>query len=64
MEILREKIHSPHWFVRYNAAESLETLGVRYDELVDVFDGTDRFAREMMQYQFDQRYAEHKEKGL
>ena len=64
MEILREKIHSPYWFVRYNAAESLETLGVRYDELVDVFDGTDRFAREMMQYQFDQRYAEHKEKGL
>lgn len=64
MEILRNKIHSPHWFVRYNAAESLEMLGVRYDELVDVFDGTDRFAREIMQYQFDQRYAEHKEKGL
>lgn len=64
MQILREKIHSPHWFVRYNAAESLEMLGIRYDELVDVFDGTDRFAREMIQYQFDQRYAENKEKGL
>ena len=64
MEILRDKIHSPHWFVRYNAAESLEMLGVRYDELVDVFDGADRFAREMIQYQFDQRYAENKEKGL
>lgn len=64
MEILREKLHSPYWFVRYNAAESLEMLGIRYDELVDVFDGTDRFAREMLQYQFDQRYAENKEKGL
>ena len=64
MKILREKINSPYWFVRYNAAESLEMLGVRYDELVDVFDGTDRFAREMIQYQFDQRYAERKEKGL
>lgn len=63
-EILRNKIHSPHWFVRYNAAESLEVLGVRYDEMVDIFDGDDRFAREMIQYQFDQRYAENKERGL
>ena len=63
-EILRSKISSPYWFVRYNAAESLEMLGVRYDELVDIFDGSDRFAREMMQYQFDQRYAENKENGL
>jgi hypothetical protein len=63
-EILQNKIHSPHWFVRYNAAESLEVLGIRYEELVEVFDGEDRFAREMLQYQFDQRYAENKERGL
>ena len=63
-EILRGKLNSPYWFVRYNAAESLEVLGIRYDEMVEIFDGTDRFAREMIQYQFDQRYAENKEKGL
>jgi len=64
LEILRSKINSPYWFVRYNAAESLEVLGIRYDEMAEVFDGDDRFAREMLQYQFDQRYAENKERGL
>ena len=56
VEILRTQINNSNWFVRYNATESLECLGVEYQDLVDIFDGNDRFARDMLQYQFDQRY--------
>lgn len=61
VEILRAQINSPNWFVRYNATESLEHLGVEYQDLIDIFDGSDRFARDMLQYQFDQRYILDKE---
>lgn len=56
VDILRAQINSSNWFVRYNATESLETLGLEYQDLIDIFDGQDRFARDMLQYQFDQRY--------
>ena len=56
VEILHSQINSPNWFIRYNATDSLEYLGVEYQDLIDVFDGNDRFARDMLQYQFDQRY--------
>ena len=60
-EILRAQINSPNWFIRYNATESLESLGLEYQDLIDIFDGSDRYAREMLQYQFDQRYILDKE---
>lgn len=60
-EILCSQINSSNWFVRYNATESLEHLGLEYQDLVDIFDGRDRFARDMLQYQFDQRYILDKE---
>lgn len=60
-EILRSQINSSNWFVRYNATESLEYLGLEYQDLIDIFDGKDRFARDMLQYQFDQRYILDKE---
>ena len=56
LDILRAQINSPNWFVRYNATESLETMGLEYQDLIDIFDGQDRFARDMLQYQYDQRY--------
>ena len=56
IDILCTQINSSNWFVRYNATESLESLGLEYQDLIDIFDGRDRFAREMLQYQFDQRY--------
>ena len=61
IEILRKQINSFNWFVRYNATESLEYLGLEYQDLIDIFDGKDRFARDMLQYQFDQRYILDKE---
>ncbi len=60
-EILCAQINSSNWFVRYNATESLEYLGLEYQDLIDIFDGGDRFARDMLQYQFDQRYILDKE---
>ena len=56
IEILRAQAKHSNWFVRYNATESLESLGIEYQDLIDIFDGKDRFARDMLQYQFDQRY--------
>ena len=44
--------------MRVNAAQSLEQLEVTYLELQDIFDGSDRYAREMLQYRFDQRELE------
>ena len=61
VEILHTQTNSPNWFVRYNATESLEHLGVEYQDLIDIFDGRDRFARDMLQYRFDQRYILDKE---
>ena len=61
VEILYRQIRHPNWYVRYNATESMEMLGVEYQDLVDIFDGGDRYAREMLQYQFDQRYILEKE---
>ena len=61
VKILSQHIHHPNWYIRYNATESIEMLGIEYQDLVDIFDGGDRYAREMLQYQFDQRYILEKE---
>lgn len=57
VELLKEALHSPTWYVRYNAAESLEALGVSYADLAAVFEGEDRYAREILQYRLDYRHA-------
>jgi HEAT repeat protein len=61
IDVLRSQINHLNWFVRYNATESLESLGIEYQDLIDIFDGKDRFSRDMLQYQFDQRYILDKE---
>lgn len=61
VEILMKHIHHSNWYIRYNATESMEMLGIEYQDLVDIFDGGDRYAREILQYQFDQRYILDKE---
>lgn len=61
LKILSRHIHHPNWYIRYNATESMKILGIEYQDLVDIFDGHDRYAREMLQYQFDQRYILEKE---
>lgn len=56
--ILVENLSSSNWHIRQNSAISLEKLGYTYHDLINVFDGNDRFAREIMRYRLDKRNAE------
>lgn len=55
IRVLKDNLRVANWYVRLNAAESLERLGVEYGELVDVLNGNDRYAREILAYQLDLR---------
>lgn len=61
VDLLKEALHSSVWYIRSNAAESLEALGVGYTELAAIFEGEDRYAREILQYRLDYRRAKEKE---
>lgn len=53
--ILKHNLYNKNWYVRFNASESLERLGYTYLDLIDVVESGDRYAREMLQYRFDQQ---------
>ena len=59
--ILKELLHSPNWHVRFNASQSLMALGLYYTDMIDVFEGRDRYAGEIMRYRFDQKNMKEKE---
>ena len=59
--ILKALLHSPNWHVRSNASESLMALGLYYTDMIDVFEGRDRYAGEIMRYRFDQKTMREKE---
>lgn len=61
IEILKRNLNNSNWYIRFNASQSLEQFGLSYTDLIDVFDGSDRYAREILQYRLDQRNAKHKE---
>ena len=52
---LKNALSSSVWYVRYNAAVSLEAKGLSYAHLIDVMMGNDRYAREMMEYRLEER---------
>ncbi len=56
IEVLKEALHSFNWYVRLNAAQSLERMGFTYSDLADIFTGNDRYAAEILEYTL-----EHKE---
>lgn len=56
--ILVRNLSSSNWHVRQNSAISCEKLGYTYHDLISVFDGNDRYAREIMRYRLDRRNAE------
>lgn len=56
--ILVKNLSNSNWHVRQNSAVSCEKLGYTYHDLINVFDGDDRYAREMMRYHLDKRNAE------
>lgn len=55
VDLLKTNLHSSNWHIRFNAAQSLETIGFDYVDMADIFEGKDRFAREMLQYRMDKR---------
>lgn len=55
IEVLTQALHSANWYVRNNAAGTLESLGMTYADMVEVFEGNDRYAREILQYWMDYR---------
>lgn len=61
VSILKEKLSSRNWYVRFNAATSLTALGLEYSQLIDVFEGDDRYAVEMLRYRFDRKKLHEKE---
>lgn len=61
VETLKRMLRSQNWHVRFNASKSLELLGLDYTDLIDVFEGDDRYAGEMMRYRFDQKQLREKE---
>lgn len=56
--ILVNNLSNSNWHVRQNSAISCEKLGYTYHDLISVFDGNDRYAREIMRYRLDRRKAE------
>lgn len=55
VDALMEAMHSPNWYVRYNASASLEAHGLSYEEMMDVLSGNDRYAREMLNYRLESK---------
>lgn len=54
-QVLKELLHSNNWYIRYNASESLLQSGFDYTDLIDVFEGDDRYASEILRYRLDQQ---------
>ncbi len=52
---LKKDLSSHNWYVRLNASQALEKLGLEYADFVDIFEGDDRYAGEMMRYRFDRQ---------
>ncbi|HHT94872.1 MAG TPA: HEAT repeat domain-containing protein [Clostridia bacterium] len=50
---LKEALTSDNWYVRFNASESLVELDVEYVDLVDIYNGPDRYAREILEYKME-----------
>lgn len=60
-EVLKSLLHSRNWHVRYNASQSLDKLGYEYTDLIDIFEGEDRYAGEIMRYRLDQKKMKERE---
>lgn len=55
---LVQAMHNSNWYIRYNAASSLDAHGLRYSDLIDLVGGRDRYAREMIMYRLESRRME------
>ena len=61
IERLKRNLYSRNWYIRFNASKSLERMGLTYLDLIDVMEGHDRYATEILRYRFDIRNLSQKE---
>ena len=50
VDALLRAMNSSNWYIRSNAASSLEAHGLSYEQMFQVLSGGDRYAREMLAY--------------
>lgn len=55
---LKRAMGSASWYIRLNAARSLTSFHLTYQDLGDVMDSGDRYAREILQYRLDLQQAQ------
>lgn len=60
VETLKRALCASNWYIRYNAAESLTKLGTKYIDLLEVIDGSDRYAHDIIQFHLDMLYNQRK----
>lgn len=51
IETLTQALLHANWYIRYNAAESLYHKNISFQELSSIYNGDNRYAREMLEYQ-------------
>ncbi len=56
-QIIKNNLSSSNWYIRLNSAICCEKFGYSYTDLIQIFDGNDRYAREILQYRLDIREA-------
>ena len=64
IDALSRAMHSPNWYVRFNAAASLEAHGLSYEDLIGTPLGDDRYAREMLTYRLESRRIREEQKEV
>ena len=62
VEALKGCLSSPSWFVRNNAAKTLYDYGLALDDLADVMNGPDAYARDMLAYHWELKRVEEEER--
>lgn len=63
IEVLKVNLHNSNWYIRFNASQALERIGLTYSDLIDIVEGKDRYASEILRYRFDVRDIMEDEKG-
>lgn len=54
-ERLKANLYHRNWYIRFNSSQALEKMGLTYIDLIDIVEGNDRYASEILRYRFDVR---------
>ncbi|SDI16146.1 HEAT repeat domain-containing protein [Proteiniclasticum ruminis] len=55
VEVLKEALHDPNWYVRFNVSESLIELKVNLVDLKEIFLDDDKYAKDILLYRISER---------